>query len=230
MNDNILKAQVLANGVIKPAMPINEVLFRDRIRKDVQERLSKFTFAENMAIAFTPIILAELAWSFALKAINGAAKERIDSTKKLCRSLRFVRETFLNEYKKDLDAPHLKRIFDSSENFIEQCSMDLMLLWFSVNNDIKKNYPDIDYVDIRTNAYISLVVLDVLDEHNKRMDELIKSKVGRSTPYRNPLNEALRQGMEAFIYPISMERSQNVLNSMKIIHNNLARIKYDVNK
>ena len=136
----------------------------------------------------------------------------------------------MNEYKKDLNAPHMKRIFDSSEDFIEQCSIDLMLLWFSVNNDIKKNYPEIDYVDIRTDAYISLVVLDVLEEHNIRMDEMIRAKVGRSTPYRNPLNDALRQGMEAFIYPIEMERSQNVLNSMKIIHKNLSKIKYDVNK
>lgn len=229
MNNNFVKVPLVCGSVIKPAMPMNEKLFRERIKKDVQERLSKFTFAENMAIVFTPIIIAELAWHFALKAVDGAAKKRIDSTKKLCRTMRFVRETFLNEYKKDLDAPHLKRIYDSSDLFIQQCSMDLMLLWFSVNNDIKKNYPSLDYVDIRTDAYISLVVLDVLDEHNKRMDELITEKVGRSKTITNPLNDALRKGMEAFIYPINMKRSQNVINSMKIIHKNLSKIKFDVN-
>ena len=39
-----------------------ELQFKQKVHEEVMERLKKFTFKENMMIAFTPVIITELIW------------------------------------------------------------------------------------------------------------------------------------------------------------------------
>lgn len=207
---------------------LQEKAFKQSVAKDVEKSTKVFTFKESMNIALVPLIVIEVAWHYASIVLDNAAILKIEETKKLCRAMKFARKAYLVMCKKDLDYNHIKRLNIIKDDFIQKCASDLNVIWFSVSNELKKNYKTIEYIDeIRTNAYMSLLMMDVLDLHNKRMDKLIKEKMGHCNSYRNPFLNAMREGMRAFAFPADISTKNNVVLSMAIMQKNLAKIDYD---
>lgn len=208
---------------------MKEKAFKLGVLKDVKKSLQVFTFKENMDIAFTPLIIFEVAWHYAFVVMENAAKLKVDETKKLCRAIKFVRESYIAMCRKDLDASHMKRLELVKDDFINKCARDLQVLWFSISNELKRNYGKLEYIDeLRTDAFLCIVILDVMKEHNKHMDDVIKQKMGHCNSYKNPFVDALRESMEAFVYPANIENDKNVKLSMAIMKNNLEKIDYNV--
>lgn len=205
-----------------------EQQFKQKIHEEVMERLKKFTFKENMMIAFTPVIITELIWMYAELVTDYAAQERLSETKKLSRMVKEMRKKYNSELRIDLTQDQIERIERISTDFVEKCQRDLTLLWFTVNNELKRDFYEIGHLDMRTNAYIAIVLCDVLQEHNDAMDELIKEKMGSVSKVKNRLIEALRSCMEAYLSPATLDRSIHVKTSMRIIHNNLNLIDFDI--
>lgn len=212
-----------------PGSVLTEEQFKQHIREDALNMLETFTFNENMQIAFVPIIIAEVAWHYAISTIKKAAEYRIEETKKLSRSVKMLRDKYLAECSKDLDKSHLERMVRVSDKFIASCGNDFTLLWFSVNNELKRHWSDIAYQDMRTEAVISMVLLQMLKEHNKSMDELMSKKLDREVPsYKHPIEDALYDCMDAFVSPCSIKYEGNVRTSMQIISKKFNAIEWDI--
>ena len=208
---------------------IKEKAFKQSVVKDVEKSTKVFTFKESMQIAFVPLIVTEVVWHYASIVLANAASLKIDETKKLSRAIKFARNSYLIMCKKDLDNKHLQRLENVKDDFIKKCANDLMVIWFNISNELKKKYKDIGYIDeIRTDAFMALLMIDVLDRHNKRMDGIIKEKMGHCNSYRNPFLNALREGMNALVYPADISKENNVQLSMAIMQKNLDKIDYDV--
>lgn len=219
------KTKVTANHRI----PITEEQFKQQIHNDTLTMLETFTFRENMDIAFTPLIITEVAWHFTFKVLKQAADNRIEDTKKLSRAIKALRVKFLSDCRKDLDDKHIKRIENVANLFIKENLKDFMLLWFSANNELKKNWAELPYLGMRTDACISLCMLEILRQHNQRIDKLMSSKLGHDVPaYRNPINDSLEDCMAAFISPAVFGLTEHVKTSIKILHKRLELIEYDV--
>lgn len=202
--------------------------FKQQIHKDVMERLKKFTFKENMMIAFAPVIITELIWLYAELVTDYAAQARLSETKKLSRMVKEMRKKYNYELRLDLTQEQVERIERISSDFVEKCQRDLTLLWYTINNELKRDFYNIGHLDMRTNAYLAIVLCDVLQEHNDAMDELIRQKMGSVSKVKNRLIEALRSCMEAYLSPATLSRSQHIKTSMRILHNNLALINFDI--
>lgn len=202
--------------------------FKQQIHKDVMERLKKFTFKENMMIAFAPVIITELIWLYAEIVTDYAAQARLSETKKLSRMVKEMRKKYNYELRLDLTQEQVERIERISSDFVEKCQRDLTLLWYTINNELKRDFYNIGHLDMRTNAYLAIVLCDVLQEHNDAMDELIRQKMGSVSKVKNRLIEALRSCMEAYLSPATLSHSEHVKTSMRILHNNLALINFDI--
>lgn len=206
---------------------LKEIEFKKTVAEDVQEKVRKFSFEENISITFVPLVMAEVAWYYALEVIDEASRQRMESSKKLTRSIRQLREAYLKTCRMDLDERHLKKVMDVSYDYINACTDAFETLWYVLNGELKSSWGDLDNIDLRTDAMICVIILDVLDRHNDRMDALIKERIGHVTPYRNKVNEALRNGMMAFIRPADVINDAHVKTSMAIMEKNLSVIRFE---
>lgn len=212
-----------------PGVPVTEEQFKKNVHDDTLNMLQTFTFRENMNIAFVPLIITEVAWYYAFKVVKFAADNRIPETVKLSRSVKALREQYLSDCSKDLDRKHIDKMEKSAEEFVKLCQTDFLLLFYSLNNELKKQWADYDNLDMRTDACIAIIMLQLLKEHNRRMDKLMESKLGGKVPsYRNPINDKLLDLMDAYASPCKLEFTGNVDTSMKIIRKKFDQIDFEV--
>lgn len=215
-----------ANGVQGMA-EMRDRAFKRRIARDVRRSLEKFTFEENMMISFTPLVMQEVMWHYVLKVVDGAAEARWGDMKKLSRSLRELRKAYIIDCRRDLDQSHMDRLLSVKDDFISHCSRDFSLLWFTANTEIKRKHPDIPYIDIRTDALIALVVLEALNRHNDKMDMLVKARIGHCNKYVNPVNDAVKTGMTAFVGVTDINTGGHIDTATKVMMNNMRLIRYE---
>lgn len=210
-------------------LPMTEEMFKKSVHDDTLTMLETFTFEENMQIAFTPLIITEVAWHYAFKVLDYAAREHISETKKLSRAVKALREKYLSECKKDLDCAHIEKMEKASELFIKSCGNDFLIIFYSLNNELKRKWPDLEYLDMRVDAGIAIIMLQMLKEHSRRMDELMAKKLGGEVPaYRNPINESLRDCMDAYMSPAEFKFEGNVRLSMQIIQKKFGQIEWNI--
>ena len=212
-----------------PGVPVTEDQFKRQVHDDTMTMLETFTFEENMNIAFVPLIITEVAWYFAFKVVRFGIDNRISETKKLSRAVKELRENYLRDCRKDPDRTHIEKMEKSADEFVKKCHTDFMLLFYSLNNELKKQWATDPYLDMRTDACIAMVMLQMLKEHNKRMYALMSEKLGGEVPvYTNPINESLRDCMEAYAAPCKFKFEGHVVTSMKIIQKKFGQIEFEV--
>lgn len=209
---------------------LKEEQFKQQVHNDTLKMLETFTFRENMNIAFVPLIITEVAWHYAMKVVKFAADNRIDEVKKLSRTVRTLREEYISTCRKDLDNKHIEKMEIAAREFVSLCRMDFTVLFYSLNNELKKKWSDYEYLDMRTDACIAMIMLQLLKEHNSSMDALMASKLGCDVPkYRNPINDKLWDCMDAYASPCKFKFEGHVETSMKIIRNKFDKIDFEVN-
>lgn len=209
--------------------PVTEKQFKEQVHNDALAMLETFTFKENMLMAYVPLIITEVAWHYALKVVNEAAQNRISDFKRLSRKVKSLRENYLQNCTKDLTKQDIERIIESAKAFINSCGNDFSIMFYSVNNELKKKWPDCHYLDIRTDACIAQSMIKLLFLHNERMDKLVERKLGGKMPsYRNPINEALLDCMRQYAFPAQVEFTGNMRLSMQIIHKKFNAIDFVV--
>ena len=210
-------------------IPVTEAMFKQQVHDDTLTMLETFTFNENMQIAYVPIVITEVAWDYAFKVVKQAADNRISSTKKLSRSVRELRERYISDCRKDLDVSHLEQMKKAASLFLQVCSLDFTLLFFSLNNELKKRWAGISYLDMRTDACIAMILLKVLKEHSRKMDELMSRKLGKEVPsYSNPINDELYRYMTEYANPCEFTFDGHVRTSMQIIMKKFNLIEWNV--
>lgn len=213
-------------------VPHNEQEFKEKVHDETLEMIEKFTYNENMKIALLPLIITEIVWVYASKVVKYASEYKIEETKKLSRAVKMLREKYLNECSKDLDKDHIRRMQNEANEFILTYAHDFTVMYFSLNNELKKQWASICYLDMRTEACMAMLMLKVLKEHNQKMDKLMSEKFGRNVPeYRNPINDALYDCMDSYASPCNINFDcGNAMMSMKIVLRKLNDIQWVVTK
>lgn len=230
------KATLRANAlrfewrIITPEILKAEALARE-VAKDAGRLMSDFTREEQIDIAFVPLIFNHIAWFYAMKAVQISVDERISILKKVTRGIRKLRNDYENEISKDLDRNHIKHIEDETERFISLFQNDFTILYFTVDREFLKRMPDYPYIELRCYAIISMLFIRYVDAHNKRMDALIASRLGKcNASIRMPIMDALYSCMDAYAGEIDSFDYDNIdiQRCMRIFQNNVSKIEFDV--
>lgn len=206
--------------------PSREEVFRQQVRKSVEQRLNVFTKQENFIMAIGPLVIADIAWKYADRTTQLAAKYRIDVLKKLSRTVKTLRERYDTMLRKDLNDDAIKRISTLSQTFRQTAANDFTILWLCANCDIKRILPDDTYTDMRTEALCGYVMLELIKYHNQKMDELIMQRCGHHDAAPNPTLDALSDALDAYISPDKLVLSQNARLSIKILYNKLSQMNF----
>lgn len=229
--DNIWERDIAPNlnNAIKTMRPMNEAGFKAIVRRDTQTMLNTFTWDENMMIAFVPLIISKVAWVYAEKAVKYCTDNRISEFKKLGRSVKELRQQYIDVLRLDLDYSHINRIETQTLQFMDECNYDLAILWYQVNQYIKTNAPDMPYDTMRTDAAVAVMMVRYLKAHNRRMDAIIASKMGQSQSIDNPQMRSLEKlMMQYFPKDFKLETNANLDLCGKIFAKNLSKIEFEV--
>ncbi len=210
---------------------LQEEQFKKEVAKDTSKLITEFSKEEQINIAFVPLIFNHIAWIYAMKAVQGSVDNRIEILKKVTRAVRMLRKNYEQEVSKDLDFQHQKHLESETERFISSFQKDFIILYFSVNRELMKKCPDYPYEELRTNAIVSMLMIRHVDKHNKRMDKLVASRLGKSKDsIRMPIMDALYSCMDAFAGKIDDFDFSNhdIQLSMDIIENDIKKIEFSI--
>ena len=184
-------------GELPSAKSIHESILHTDAKMTTHLMLNKLTLDETMQIAFVPLIIAEMAWKYGLKAVEQAKDDRVESVKKLCRRIKTLRGAYNADIRKDLRYDSFIGMGEQANQFLDEIYIDMLKLFFAVNNEFKRAYPNEKWDKMRSYALISEKLIDVLDHYNKEMDVFLNEKLNREVePTKiNRMVEDLRTAM-----------------------------------
>lgn len=208
-----------------------ERAFKKRVEMDVKKMTATLTLQEQMQVALVPIILSQIAWHFADKALALCASYRVDMLKKLARTIKMLRTVYDRAINRDLDPKHRGILERETGRFLDECQYDFTILYYAVNSEFKRDYPSYPYDDMRTDAILSLLIIRLLDSHNRKMDALIADKMGLEKPsVRMREIDSLYSAMEAFAGIDGSFRfnERNIALALKVIENRIKQIQFNI--
>lgn len=221
----------------KPAKTMRELqesAFLQKVAEGVQDMMDNLTLDEQMQVSFVPLIIEQIAWIYAEKAMACAARDKVSLLKKLSRTLKLVRQKWDDELRRDLDFDHMKNVNEQVEICLNNhLAKDVTILYWTVNSEFKRAAPEYPNQELRTYAIISTLFVDLLKEYNSKIDSLLAEKLDNKDLNPSvipPIIKELRKGMVAFA---GVEGKFNYENSdvklgMDIIGKKIERIEFGV--
>lgn len=212
---------------------LQEKAFRESVSESTKKMMERLTIDEQMRVSFVPLIITQLAWLYADKAMECAARDKVSILKKLSRMLKMVHQQYNDELRRELDYDHLQNVVKQTDMCIGEISRDLTILYFSVNQELKLSTPEYPYDEQRTYAIISTLFIDLLKTYNLEMDKLLAEKLqdkNLAPSILPPLIQHLRTGMVAFagVEGKFNYKDVNVQTAMKVIKNRINSIEFSV--
>lgn len=221
---------------VKTAQEYQESAFLQKVAEDVQGMIDNLTLNEQMQVSVVPLIIEQIAWIYAEKAMACAARDRVSILKKLSRTLKLVHQKWDNELRRDLDFDHMKNVNEQVEMCLNNhLAKDVTILYWTVNSEFKRAAPEYPYQELRTYAIISTLFVDLLKDYNLKIDALLQEKLNNRNLEPSivpPIINELRRGMVAFA---GVEGKFNYENSavklgMDIIGKKIERIEFGILK
>ena len=205
-----------------------------QFKQDVQRILEAFTVQEHIQITFVPLVLNEIAWELAFKAIALGARDRVQDVKKLSRVLKQLRLHYERVVCQDLLPSEFDRLHRQSMEFMQEHAYDFQIMFFTASNVFSKQYGKQPFEEMRVYALLSLLVIRYTDEHNKRCDKILEERLGKITAAkRMPHMDSLYSGMNAFTgelpQPFNFADS-NLQMCMGIMRNNLLKAEWVITR
>ena len=218
----------MQKGELPPSMPdLMEEKFRKDVKHDIDVMLENFTWKENMMIAFVPLMLADMAWHYADKVMKYCADHKISIVKKLGRAIKQVKTDYETSLNQDLDWKHIDNVRAKSTMFMEENKRNFTILWFTVNSALKREHPDMEYSDMRTDACLCIYMIDFLYNHNKRMDDIIASKMGAANSIMHPDMLRLKTLVDAYLPEnFAIKDRKQIDLAFRIIQKDVERINF----
>lgn len=146
--------------------------------KSMTEQLrNNFSFQEHVQIAFIPCILGCIAFHYGDKARKKSAEEKVSLLKPLSCAYDKLKTSYLEELAKDLDSAHIKHIESETARFMQECSKDFTIFWFSVHNEFTKKMSEYPYAELRVDAICGMLIIDMMKSMIAETDNMIQERI-----------------------------------------------------
>lgn len=212
-----------------PGIPneMKERMLREKCKRETDELLHAFTFNEHMCIALAPLVIAHMAWMYTFKVLDYCREHRIQVLKKLGRAVQHIRSEYMAMLRKDLDTEHIARIEREAERVHQECQTDFFIMWLNAKTQIINVYRDDPDATMKTDAFMAVLLIRILKEHNERMDAMIRERLGRCTnTIMNPWMVKLRDCMDAYTGGEELTIDTQIQLCTQIVHKNIAKIEW----
>lgn len=176
-----------------------ELKLKEDSKRNVKLMRDKLTDTEISLVCFTPMLYAEIAWIYADKAVSCAIRDRVPELKKLSRLMKECHRQYYDMVVSHLEKEYHERMITSTEEFMQSIANDVVILYYSINQNLKTNNVQIVHEEQQTYAVMAMMIIDLLRDHNTKMVMLLRNKIGKCDAW--VLDERLAcmyKGMYAF--------------------------------
>ena len=208
---------------------LRERMFIEQCKKSTEELMYNFSFHDHIQISFVPLVISHIAFDYGKKCREASARNKISILRPLTRAFDTLHKNYIGEISIDLNHAHRKQIEEQSERFLAEYARDFLILWFSVNQEFKIQFPEYPYDNLRTDALCGVLMVDMLYEYNKRINKLIESKLKRpSYSITNPKMDSLRHLLLGFAGEVERFNfsSVNIRLALKVLLNRIYEFEF----
>lgn len=216
----------------KTAPPtIDEVmdgLYLESIHRDTMDIMVKLTDDEQMSVCYTPLVISEIAWHYAFKAIDEARQNKIKMLNPVSRKVNELHSAYYELVNKDLSPRHIERFKSDSQRLLDLCAYDFTIMYFTINNEIKRTAPQLLHDGLMTYACMSYLMVCALKQHNYDMGKLLISRIGPDKGnVTNPFLIALGTLMHSLFESCGLSLDGNIKICLNIFKKNVHRLKFN---
>ena len=160
-------------GVLPPLPNVQQV-------KDitVEDMMQMFTLEESLRIAYIPSILAEVAFRY-IEQIHAISREKRLDNKKECRIIRECVKEYQYTLYNGINKEVLDNLFTQIGKFFDMVSWDITTLYYSINQELKKRYPELKDYEFLTYLNMVIAIIDYMRSFERKMDKVIQERTGR---------------------------------------------------
>ena len=138
-----------------------------------------FTFEESLRIAYVPVLLTKKAFRFA----EGVCVQCAASKLPYQRYTRIIRAASDSYIRQTLGATISKSTLQILENrtdlLFDRAGDNVQTLWFVVNNELKKQHPELDHeYELLTNLFCAVSLLNYVEKYERVVDMTITQRNG----------------------------------------------------
>lgn len=205
-----------------------EVEFKDEVKKTSQILQANLTLDEQLKVAFVPLIINQIIFEFARRIYDYTKENKIDKFKKVGREIQKIEKDYMYDLRRDLDYNHATKIKTECQSFMNELHYDLSIMFYSVNGEVKKHYPDEEHDVLYTHIFMTLLMARFLAHYTLKMNNLVKSKCPLAGGCAiNSYIEYLSRYLLGFLY-MKIDYEGNIDTCFKIFENKLNRIEFEL--
>ena len=208
--------------------PMSEEQYKEFNRQHTAMMVETFTSEELMQISFVPLIIQQIVWFYANKVVAASVEGKVPQFCKYTREVKALKVIQEQTWAKDLKKKEVEKFKKESGRFISECSRDLTILWYTLNSKIKKYCPQIQYIEIRTDAYCGIVMCKLYYRHAVKMAELIESRTDNYSLITDEKITRLKGLLEGYLAPLKGKYGLHVNNALAIMNKNLGKIDFNI--
>ena len=139
--------------------------------------LRHFTLSEALKMAYLPVILTKSAFDYANFARSICVEKRLDFNRQ-CREIRQAFEDYDKRYLYLVRHETLGMLRDKVEAFFDEADNSLQTLWYTIKNQLAKQFPDLRNYDLLANIYMAVALLDYVRKFEAVAGQEIRRRTG----------------------------------------------------
>ena len=146
------------------------------------EMIGVFGVQKAIKIAYIPLVIAEVGLNFATQVCDQCAAMKLPYVKNT-RSIRACAKVYLTDIIGTECNALIESLRDQTDQFYEQHAYNYTTLWYVINMEILKRYPDRvhEFQNMLTNIYMSLAMLGFSKYYDQECAKEIREKLKK--PY-----------------------------------------------
>ena len=194
-------------------------------KEDVMKVL---TPQEAIRIAYYPIITGKAAFrhAFVLRQIC------IDRRLPYARQSRIIKESYeeWNKYYTDIvDKETMDKLEDQLEDFLACAGWDVQCLWFTVNQELKKRYPELNAeYDLLTPLYVCISLMDFTRQKESEYADLLEERTGIRPAFPEQKSvKKLRTALDEISGKYSLDATPMIKLAIAVINNRLQELVFN---
>lgn len=189
-----------------------------------------FTERELVMMGFVPMVIQTLVWIYADKCMEYAVAHRLAQTVKVTRLAKELKAEYDRDAAKDLDGAHRASLRRQTLQFIEGCGNDFPVMYYSVNNEVKRvtRHPHDELV---TNAAIGFLLIKFLFAWSEKYDAEIYRRVGMTgMRFKYPIMERMLVVFDAYMGDVKGFRwdKPEFSTALGILRNKFDKVEFNI--
>lgn len=183
--------------------------------------LHLFSFEESVKIAYIPVLLTKAAFRYAEMVMTICAKKKLPYVKEVRTMREGIKDWHRETLGRYVNPKTLLVLEDETEAFFDIASGDVQTLWFVINQELKKKYPELDEeYELLSSLCLSIALLRYVRKFEVAADAMMSQRVGQPLCCApNPYSFVVWKALEKIADNHKVDGSDMINLSLKIIRN-----------